>query len=171
MDMHLVRTRDTGLVEWIAVKVADNLIRAGQRIHDVWAVVPAAKVPEIAARELRWRSHVQAFVCHGDPLRFSQRRMVGAGIVSRQGWEAYKRVLVDAGVLQVFARSGCAWTYGWDRRKFGALVRRGLVTLPYPAEGEPPAIFTPRAVAQVAQRSQSAQLSAVSTWAKDTPGN
>ena len=169
--MHLIPTGAPGLVELVCTKVADNLIRAGRLIHSVWAVVPAAQVPELEARVLRWRSHVQAFVCHGDPLKFSQRRMVAAGIVSRQGWEVYKRLLVAAGVLVVYPRSGCAWAYGWDRRKFGALVRRGIVTLPYPTDGsEPPPIFTPRAVAQNTQRSQSAQLSEVTTWAREVEG-
>jgi len=171
-NLQLVRTRDTGLVELVCIKIADNLIRAGRAMHDVWAVVPEARLPEMTARELRWRSHVQAFVCHGDPLRFSQRRMVAAGVVSRTTWEIYKRVLVDAGVLVVYARSGCSWAYGWDRRKFGALVRRGLVTLPYPADGsEPPPIFTPKAATQISQHSQSAQLSAASTvYARDVSG-
>ena len=168
--MQLVPTGEPGLVEWVCTKVADNLIRAGQVIHSVWAVVPPEKVLGLDARALRWRSHVEAFVCHGDRLRFSQRRMVAAGVVSRQGWEVYKRLLVAAGVLVVYPRSGCAWSYGWDRRKFGALIRRGLITPPYPAEGEPPPIFTPKAVTQNAQRSQAAQLSAVTTWARDVDG-
>ena len=168
--MQLVPTGQPGMVELVCVKVAHGLIRAGQALADVWAVVPPGQLAEVEGRALRWRSHVQAFVCHGDPLHFSQRAMVRAGICSRQGWEVYKRVLVAAGVLQVYPRSGCAWSYGWDRRKLGALVRRGLITLPYPAEGEPPPIFTPKAVAQLAQRRQSAQLSEVSTWARDVPG-
>lgn len=170
-DMQLVRTRDKGLVELVAVKIADRLIRAGQMIHDVWAVVPAPQLPEHEARAERWRNHLESFVCHGDPVKFSQRKMVGQGTVSRQGWDAYMKILKDAGVLQVFPRSGCAWSWGWDRRKLIALSRRGLVSLPYPIDGsEPPPIFTSRAVAQVVQRSQSAQLSTVSTWARDVDG-
>lgn len=164
--MHLETRSGPGLVELVATKLADNLIRAGQLIHSVWAVVPADDLPEQDARAQRWRSHVQAFVCHGDRLRFSQRRMCQAGIVSRPGWEVYKQLLVSAGLLIVYPRSGCMWAYGWDRRKFGALLRRQLITLPYP-DMEPPAIFTPKADTQFAQLSQSAQLSKVSSWSRD----
>lgn len=169
--MQLVPTGAPGLVELVCTKVADNLIRAGQIIHSVWAVVPPAELPGLEARAERWRNHIEAFVCHGDPLKFSQRRMVAAGVVSRQGWEVYKRLLVAAGVLVVFPRSGCAWSYGWGRRKFIALSKRGLVRPPYPTdETEPPPIFTPRAVTQVVQRTQATQLSRVTTWAKDQKG-
>lgn len=164
--MELIPTGAPGVVELVATKLADNLIRAGQLIHSVWAVVPPAQLSEQDERSQRWRAHVQAFVCHGDPLHFSQRRMVSAGIVSRPTWEVYKVLLQNAGVLVVYPRSGCAWCYGWDRRKFGALVRRGLIALPYP-DIEPPPIFTPRAATQYAKFSQSAQLSAVSTWANE----
>lgn len=164
--MQLIPTGRPGVVELVATKLADNLIRAGQLIHSVWAVVPEHQVAAMDERSQRWRSHVQAFVCHGDRLRFSQRAMWRAGVVSRPGWEVYKQLLVDAGVLIVYPRSGCSWAYGWDRHKFGALVRRGLITLPYP-NGDPPPIFTPRADAQMAQHSQAAQLSSITTWAKE----
>lgn len=166
--MDLVPTGAPGVVELVATKLADNLIRAGQVLHSWWAVVPARQVPELDARHMRWRSHVQAFVCHGDRLRFSQRAMWRAGIVSRQGWDVYKDLLAAAGVIIVYPRSGCLWAWGWDRRKFGALLRRGLIALPYP-DGEPPPVFTPRADAQMAHHTQTPQLSIQTVWARDEP--
>ena len=164
--MDLVPTQGPGVVELVAIKLADGLIRAGRYIHSAWAVVPPEAALQVGERLIRWRSHVQAFVAHGDPLRFSQRRMCRAGIVSRPAWDLYKRVLVDAGVLLVYPRSGCWWAYGWDRRKFGALVRRGVVALPYP-DCDPPPVFTPRAVAQPAHHTQPAHMTVAVTWARD----
>lgn len=163
--MELVRTRDTGLVEYIAIKIADNLIRAGRIIHDQWAVVPAAAVPEMTARELRWRASLQSFTLWASKLDFSQRRVQASGLCSRKTFETYMKILKDAGVVVAYPKSGTVWAFGWDVRKFNALLRRGLVTPPYPVEGEPPPLFATRGAES--QLAQIRQLSQVSTWARE----
>jgi hypothetical protein len=146
--------------EVVAVAIGDNLIRLGQTIHRRYAVAPAGEPDAPIWRAQRWRSHVQAFVLHGDPLKFSQRKMIAAGIVTRPSYDGYMKLLQKAGVLHVYARSGAAWDHRWDRRKFCALVRRGLVSLPYPLDKEPwPVLEARTAVAQRAQRSAAAQVS------------
>lgn len=149
----------------VATKIADGLIRAGQLIHQRWAVVPDP--PRERMRADRWRSHVQAFVLWAAPLGFSQRKVIGAGVVGRKGYETYMRLLRAAGVVVVYPRSGAAWAYGWDRRKFSALLRRGLISLPYPIDVEPPPLFETRAAD--AQLAQCRQLAQVSTFASSAP--
>lgn len=155
-------------IELWAVAIGDGLIRAGQRIHRAFAVVadePAAD--ELYVRLERWRSHVQAFVAFGDPLAFAQRPMIAAGIVTRPAHDTYMRLLKRAGLIVSYPRSGYAWAWDWDRRKFAALLRRGLITLPYPIDADPPKLFAgPVADAQYAQRTQPAQ---VSVWTSSGP--
>ena len=148
-----------------AVAIGDGLIRAGQRIHRAFAVVPNEEASdELYVRLARWRSHVLAFVAFGDPLRFSQRQMIAAGIVTRPAHDTYMGLLKRAGLIVSYPRSGYAWAWDWDRRKFAALLRRGLITLPYPTDADPPKLFAgPVADAQYAQRTQPTQVSVV--WA------
>jgi hypothetical protein len=159
--MHLVKAP----VVLVATKLADALIRAGQMIHARWAVVPDP--PRERARADRWRQHVQSFALWAAPLNFSQRKVIGAGIVGRRGYETYMRLMRAAGVIVVYPRSGAAWAYGWDRRKFSALVRRGLVDLPYPISEDPPPLFETRAADT--QLAHYRQLTQVSTWAATAP--
>lgn len=152
------------LVELMAVRIGDAFIRCGRAIHSRWAVVP--DVPREPSRADRWRSHVQAFALWSGQLSFSQRKTIAAGIVTRKGFDVYMAVLKQMGVVVVWPRSGAAWAAGWDHRKFAALVRRGLVQVPCPADRDPPAILRTRAAhTQCAQlitkRAQSAQVSTV----------
>ncbi len=155
-------------VELWAVAIGDGLIKAGQRIHRRFAVVAPGQGLKANARDDRWRMHVQAFVCFGDPLKFSQRKMIAAGIVTRPAHDTDMGLLKGAGVIVAYPRSGYVWAYGWDRRKLGALLRRKLITLPFPLDADPPKLFEgPVADAQYTQRTQGAQLSTV--FAKSGP--
>lgn len=164
MSMQLVPQGPSHIELW-AVAIGDGLIRAGQRLHRRFAVVadePAAD--ELYVRLERWRSHVLAFVAFGDPLAFAQRPMIAAGIVTRPAHDTYMRLLKRAGLIVSYPRSGYAWAWDWDRRKFAALLRRGLITLPYPTDTDPPKLFDgPVADAQYAQRTQPTQVSVM--WA------
>ncbi len=168
MNMQLVPQGPSHIELW-AVAIGDGLIRAGQRLHRRFAVVPnEPAADELYVRLERWRSHVQAFVAFGDPLHFSQRKMIAAGIVTRPGHDTYMGLLKAAGLVVSYPRSSYAWAWDWDRRKFAALLRRGLITLPYPTDADPPKLFDgPVADAQYEQRTQPAQVSTI--WAKSAP--
>jgi len=167
-DMRLV-PRGKPHIELIAIAIGDGLIRAGQRLHRRFAVVPDEPAADkLYVRLERWRSHIQAFVAFGDPLHFSQRKMIAAGIVTRPAHDTYIGLLKRAGMVVAYPRSSYAWAWDWDRRKFAALLRRGLITLPYPIDADPPKLFDgPVADAQYAQRTQPAQVSTV--FAKSAP--
>lgn len=140
-----------GLVELVATKIGDGFIRFGRVIHSRWAVVPA-DVPRERLRADRWRSELMRYALWADPLRFSQRAVVRSGLCTRPTHETYLKLLQDAGLVLTYPKQGTYWAHGWDRRKFSALLRRGLLQLPYPADREPPPLFkTPRADAQLAQ--------------------
>jgi hypothetical protein len=165
--------RGPSFVEVLAVRLADGLLVAGQRLHARFAVpAPGQTSDELVHLAARWRSHVQAFVTWGDPLRFSQRKMIRAGIVSRPAWDVYTKLLgqAGAGVLVVYKNSGICWAYGWERRKFNALLRRGLISVPHPTDDEPPAIFPPTSVAHNARLTQSARVSVFASEVVDQAG-
>ena len=167
-QMQLV-PRGKSHIELWAVAIGDGLIKAGERIHRRFAVASSVRDAEaLYVRPARWCAHVQAFVAFGDPLEFSQRKMIAAGIVTRSAHDTYMGLLKGSALIVAYPRSGYAWAYGWDRRKFCALLRRGLITLPYPTDSEPPKLFDgPVADAQYAQRTQAAQVSVV--WAESAP--
>lgn len=149
--------------------VADNLIRAGQLIARRYAVVPDSDATRLHARADRWRAHVEQFCFFGNQLRFSQRRMLKTGLCTRPTWDVYTGLLVNAGVMIKIKRSGCYWRDGWDRHKLAVLLRRRMMTLPYPLDEDPPPLFHTRASeTQRAQRSQTAQLS---TWSQHARPN
>lgn len=171
-DMRLVRTRDVGLVELVATKIADNLIRAGQVLHSRWAVIPPAEIEPTFERLNAWRVSLSAFVTYAAPLDFSQRRVLAAGICTRTAFDTYMGLLRQMGVIISYPRSGTIWAAGWDKRAFLVKLRRRWVEAPFSLDADPPPLLKGRvAESQFAQRTQLAQLSTVSTWARDTGEN
>jgi len=156
-------------IELWAVAIADKLIQGGQMLHRRFAVVPSEEAADdLYVRLERWRMHVEKFVAFGDPLDFSQRRMIAAGIVTRPAHDTYMGLLKRAGLIVSYPRSCYRWAWDWDRRKFCALLRRGLISLPYPTRSDPPKLFDgPVADAHYAQRTQPAQVSVI--WAESGP--
>lgn len=168
MSMQLIPQGQSHIELW-AVAIADNLIRAGQIIHRRFVVMPYAPEPDLMFERLEgWRLNTQAFITHGAPLDFSQRRMAEAGIARRKAYDKYLKLLRDAGMLMVYPRSGAYWAYGWDKRKALVMIRRRLVELPYPVfEDAPPLFVSHAADTQLAQHTQLTQVSTV--FARSAP--
>lgn len=151
-------------IELWAVAVGDGLIRAGQRLHRRFAVVPneMAGADELFIRLEGWRMGTQKFITFGDPLQFSQRRMEQAGVARRTAYDAYMNLLRQAGMILTYGRSGSFWCYPWNKRSALIMIRRRLVELPYPiAEDAPPLFVGHAADTQLAQHTQLPQVSTV----------
>lgn len=155
--------RGPSTFELIGVAIADRLIRAGQALHRRYAVVASeGQGDALFIRLERWRTLTMQFITFGDPLYFSQRAMAEAGIARRGAWEAYTRVLKAAGLLVAYPQSGTYWAYPWNKRGALVMIRRKLIELPYPTEGDAPPLFVgPAADTQLAQHTQLAQVSTV----------
>jgi len=166
--MQLIPEGDSYIELW-ALAIADNLIKAGQRIHRRFAVVTDQPIDdELFVRLERWRMNVQEFIAMGDPLEFSQRAMERAGIARRKAHDKYMGLLVSAGMLIVYPRSGAYWAFPWNKRRALVMIRRKLVELPYPTREDAPPLFVGRvADAQLTQRTQLTQVSTV--FAKSAP--
>jgi hypothetical protein len=167
-NMQLV-PRGKSHVELWAVAIGDHLIRAGKILHRRFAVMPYSPEPDPLFQRLEsWRLNTQAFITHGAPLGFSQRRMAEAGIARRKAYDKYTGLLREAGILLVYPRSGVYWAFPWDKRKALVMIRRRLIELPYPILEDAPLLFIgPAADAQLAQHTQLTQVSTV--WAKSGP--
>jgi hypothetical protein len=152
----------------LATAIGDRLIKAGQIINTRYSFSPDPETEEtrLWARSERWRAHVQQFAFFADIDRFSQRRMLRSGLCTREAWNTYTHLLVQAGVIVKIPRSGCYWCDTWNRHKLGALLRVRAITLPYPIGQDPPPLFhTRQSVTQTAQRRQTPQLSSIA-WSR-----
>jgi len=146
-----------------AVKIADALLVAGQQLHARFAVVPDEPTgDELFVRLETWRTRTMQFITFGDPLNFSERRMEEAGVALRQARKAYLRVLKAAGMLVVYERSGVYWVHPWTKRGALVMIRRRMISLPYPTGQDAPPLFVGRvADAQLPQRTQLPQVRTV----------
>ena len=98
---------------------------------------PEADAPDEsgpARRALHWRIAAHRFILAGAAGGFTSRAMVGAGVVSGDGWQALVNVLVAAGVLMA-SKAGTRWAPGWNLERWQA--ERHTVALPHP-DTEPP---------------------------------
>lgn len=159
-----------GPVELIAVKVADFLLVAGQRLHGRYAVVPNEQPDEFWEWQERWRMALSGFVTWSAPLEFSRQKTLAAGICSRTDYERLMLVLKRAGVIVVYAKSGTRWASDWDKRKFLSALRRREIEAPYPVGLPVPTILHTRKLeSQPRQPSQERKLGNSVIFAKDAP--
>jgi len=165
-----------GPITLVGVAIGDFLIRAGQLCRRRFAAVPEDQVDQAGPWWLaeRWRLAVLAFCLHGDPLAFSQRRMERAGICKRRAWQRYTDLLAAGGVMVKVDRGGCYWAAGWNRHKLGVMLRRRMLSLPYPVDREPPPLFDRPAKRILSTQkgpvhSETPQLSQAASWAHTVP--
>jgi len=112
-------------------------------------VSPAAVLPEATASQ--WNLYATAFAFHGNQLRFSERRMMQAGVCTSPAYRKYKELLRDAGVIVTVERRGTQWSPGWGYPRFRSEVRNGSLSLPLPT-GQPPALNTRGWAPQITHR-------------------
>lgn len=126
------------------------------------------------ARAESWRMALGQFVTFAAPLNFSRAQVLGAGICSRPAYDKFMYLLRKCGAVVTYAKSGSCWGAGWDRRKFQALLRRGLVQPPFPLDLDAPRVLHTRTLeSQRAQPSKSAQPApsrALVVWAHTVSG-
>jgi hypothetical protein len=127
-------------------------------------VAPAPADPFVRAEG--WRMALGQFVTWAAPLDFSRARVLAAGICSRPSYDKFMFLLRHDGAVVTFAKSGTVWGAGWDKRKYQALLRRGLVRPPYPTDTDAPRVLHTRALqSQASQPSHASQGQAhARTW-------
>lgn len=172
--MHLVPRGPggTGWVELVAVKIADGLLVAGQRLHARYAVQPAAApADELFVWSEQWRQALAAFVTWADCYSFSRPKTLGAGICTRTDYERCMLVLKKTGVVIAYPKSCHLWAQGWNKRRFLSELRRGELTPPYPVGLPAPIMLhTPRQAAKERQTSNLRNLGTSAVFAKDVEG-
>lgn len=141
-----------------------TLVRTHALTAEPMLVAPAPADP--FARAEGWRMALGQFVTWAAPLAFSRARVLAAGVCSRPAYDKFMYLLRHDGAVVTFAKSGTVWGAGWDKRKYQALLRRGLLRPPFPLDTDAPRVLHTRALqSQAAQPSQPAQVHAYArTW-------
>ena len=112
------------------------LADAAVRLAATQAPVADEAEPELSTvYAQRWRIMCHRYLTYADRHGWAIRMMVGAGVVSWDGWTAISNVLTEAGVMVKSPRAG--WAPGWDFGRWEAESRQ--MTLPHP-QADPPTV-------------------------------
>jgi hypothetical protein len=126
-------------VAQFAASVAGGPVTAGtQELREFAAVASEARRADDDDEIARWDSSVTKFALLGNLRGFGYRDL--RGLVDRPGWEIFKGLMVDAGILENGAGTRpTSWAGEWCYTRFRIAVKWSRLELPYP-EGDPPAV-------------------------------
>lgn len=112
----------------------------------------------------RWKSAIVKFTLLGNMCGFGWHDL--QGLVDRPGWDVYKQLLVNAGVLELGAgRRPTDWAAEWSYCRFRVAVKFDRLSLPFPT-GSPPAVRWARGydVKQCTQTKHASKLEGMAVW-------